>query len=262
MIHRCTDIDNGDSIQTSNVTVSRYCTEHCHHHAHIHIVLNTVTTMHMYILYWTLSPPCTCTYCTEHCHHHAHVHIVLNTVTTMHMYILRPFYKHGILYIQFQTRTGKELSKYVMAEAHRAKDKNNQSTRSVQRLATGWAVQGSNPSGGEIFFRVHQIRLRVPPSLLYNRYRILPKGVKRPGRGADHPTASSHKVSNRLVLYHPLSSVSAQKCHGVNFNWWKKENLKFNGKSFSLTSPFSHCRFFPHAFCTFIFFPPKPFKNR
>jgi hypothetical protein len=149
--------------------------------------------------------------------------IVLNTVTTMHIYVLRPFYRHGNLYIQFQTRTGKELGKYVMAEAYREKGKNDQSTRSVQRLATGWAIQGSNPGGGEIF-PARQIRLQVPPSLLYNRYRILPKRVKRPGRGAEHPPASSPEVYNSLVLYHPLPSVSAQKCHGVNFNWWGKKS--------------------------------------
>ena len=146
---------------------------------------------------------------------------VPNTVTIKHIQVLQRFYGHGILYIQFQNRNGEELSKCVMAEAHRAKRKNDQSTRSVQRLATGWEVQESNRGGSEIF-RARQIRLRIPPSLLYNRYRILPVVVKRPGCGAEHQSASSPEVSNRLVLYNPLPSVSAQTCHGVNFNWWKK----------------------------------------
>jgi hypothetical protein len=47
--------------------------------------------------------------------------------------------------------------------------------QSVQRLATGWTVRGSNPGGGEIF----HTRLEWPwdlPSLLYNGYRVFPGG--------------------------------------------------------------------------------------
>ena len=43
--------------------------------------------------------------------------------------------------------------------------------QSVQRLATGWTVWGSKPGGGEIF-RTRPDRLRGPPSLLYNGYRV------------------------------------------------------------------------------------------
>ena len=43
--------------------------------------------------------------------------------------------------------------------------------RSVQRLATGWTVRGSNPGGGEIF-RTHPHRPWSPPSLLYNGFRV------------------------------------------------------------------------------------------
>jgi hypothetical protein len=39
--------------------------------------------------------------------------------------------------------------------------------QSVLRLATGWTVRGSNPSGGEIFC-THADRPWGPPSLLYN----------------------------------------------------------------------------------------------
>ena len=42
--------------------------------------------------------------------------------------------------------------------------------QSVQRLATGWAVRGSNPGGGEIF-RTCPDRPWGLPSLLYNGYR-------------------------------------------------------------------------------------------
>jgi hypothetical protein len=51
--------------------------------------------------------------------------------------------------------------------------------QSVQRLATGWKVRGSNPGGGEIF-RTYPDRPWDPPSLLYNGYRVFP-GVKAAG---------------------------------------------------------------------------------
>ena len=52
--------------------------------------------------------------------------------------------------------------------------------QSVQRLATGWTVRGSNPGGVEIF-RTCPDWPCGPPSLLYNEYRVFP-GVKN-GRG-------------------------------------------------------------------------------
>ena len=39
-----------------------------------------------------------------------------------------------------------------------------------------------------------------PPSLLYNGYRVSFLGVKRPGRGVDHPLPSSAKVKERVVI--------------------------------------------------------------
>ena len=71
--------------------------------------------------------------------------------------------------------------------------------QSVQRLATGWAVRGSNPGGGEIF-RIRPDRPWGPPSLLHIGYRVFPR-VKRPGRGADHPPPSSAEVEGRVELY-------------------------------------------------------------
>ena len=43
--------------------------------------------------------------------------------------------------------------------------------QSVWWLATGWAVTGSNPDGGEIF-RIRPDRPWSPPSLLHNGYRV------------------------------------------------------------------------------------------
>jgi hypothetical protein len=72
--------------------------------------------------------------------------------------------------------------------------------QSVQRLATGWTVRGSNPGGGEIF-RTRPDRPWGPPSLLYNRYRVSFLGIKRPGRGVNYPPTSSIEVKERLELY-------------------------------------------------------------
>ena len=81
---------------------------------------------------------------------------------------------------------------YILAWAGRA--------QSVERLATGWTVQGSIPGWGDIF-RNRPDRPWGPPNLLYNWYRVFPGGVKRPGRGVYHPTPSSAKVKGRVELY-------------------------------------------------------------
>ena len=43
--------------------------------------------------------------------------------------------------------------------------------QSVQRLAAGWTVRGSNPGAGKVF-RTLPHRLLGPPSLLYTGYRV------------------------------------------------------------------------------------------
>jgi len=40
-----------------------------------------------------------------------------------------------------------------------------------------------------------------PPSLLCNGYRVSFPGVKRPGRGVDHPPPSSAEVKEKVKLY-------------------------------------------------------------
>ena len=65
--------------------------------------------------------------------------------------------------------------------------------QSVQRLATGWTVRGSNPGWGEIF-RTCPDRPWGPPSLLYNGYRVFPGGKEWPGRDADPLPPSSAVV--------------------------------------------------------------------
>jgi len=66
-------------------------------------------------------------------------------------------------------------------------------------MGTGWTVWGSNPGVDEIY-RTRPDRPWVPPSLLYHKYRVFP-GVKRSGRGVDHPTLSSAEIQERVELY-------------------------------------------------------------
>jgi len=40
-----------------------------------------------------------------------------------------------------------------------------------------------------------------PPSLLYNGYRVFPRGKVRPGRAVDHSPPSSAEVKERVELY-------------------------------------------------------------
>jgi hypothetical protein len=59
--------------------------------------------------------------------------------------------------------------------------------------AYGLDGPGSNPGGGEIF-RTCADRVRAPSSLLYNGYRVFPRGKVRPGRDADPSPPSSAEV--------------------------------------------------------------------
>ena len=74
--------------------------------------------------------------------------------------------------------------------------------QSVQRLAKGWTVWGSNPGGeggGEIY-RTRPDRPWGPPSLLYNAYRVFPGG-KAAGTWRWPPTPSIAEVKERIELY-------------------------------------------------------------
>jgi hypothetical protein len=92
--------------------------------------------------------------------------------------------------------------------------------QSVQRLATGWTVRGSNPGGGEIS-RTCPDRPWDPPSLLYNGYQVFSGDKERPGRDANPSPPSSAVGHERveLFLYSPYgpyglyrASVPVQGC--------------------------------------------------
>jgi hypothetical protein len=61
-------------------------------------------------------------------------------------------------------------------------------------ITTGWTVRRSNPGGGEIF-RTRPDRPWVHPAS-YTMGTGPYSGVKRPGRGADHPPPPSAEVEN------------------------------------------------------------------
>ena len=71
--------------------------------------------------------------------------------------------------------------------------------QSVERLATGWTVRGSNSGRGEIF-RTRPDRPWGPPSLLYNVYRVFPGG-EAVGAWCWPVTPSSAKVKGIVELY-------------------------------------------------------------
>jgi hypothetical protein len=67
-------------------------------------------------------------------------------------------------------------------------------------LAMGWMVRGLNPGGDNICCTRPEWPWD-PPSLQKNGYRLSP-GVKRPGRGLEHPPPqSSAEVKERVELY-------------------------------------------------------------
>ena len=51
--------------------------------------------------------------------------------------------------------------------------------------------------------------VRGPPSLPQNWYRVFFLGVKRPGRGVNHPPTSSAEIKERVELYLYVPSMSA-----------------------------------------------------
>ena len=81
-------------------------------------------------------------------------------------------------------------------------------TRAATGIAMGWTVRGSNPGGGEIF-RIRPDRPWVPPSLLYDGYRVSSPELKRSGRGVDHRPPSRAEVKERVELSVSLLPVWA-----------------------------------------------------
>jgi len=61
----------------------------------------------------------------------------------------------------------------------------------------GLDATGSNPGRGRVF-RTSPGRVWGPPSFLYNGYRVSFPGVKRSGRGVDHPPHLVRRLKKEL----------------------------------------------------------------
>jgi hypothetical protein len=64
----------------------------------------------------------------------------------------------------------------------------------------GWTVRGSKPDGGTKFSAPVKTGLGAHPASYTMGTGSLP-GVKRPGRGVDHPPPSSAEVKESVELY-------------------------------------------------------------
>jgi len=80
-------------------------------------------------------------------------------------------------------------------------------------IETCWTVRGLNPGGIKIFHTCPD-RPRDPSSLLYNGHRVF-QGVKRAGRGIDHPPPSSAEVKESVELYPLLPLWAFVACSRV-----------------------------------------------
>jgi hypothetical protein len=69
-----------------------------------------------------------------------------------------------------------------------------------QRLAMGWTVRVSNSGGVEIFL-ARPDRPWGAPSLLHSGYRVSLPGVKRPGRGGDHPPQKAPRLKKNYFYF-------------------------------------------------------------
>ena len=72
--------------------------------------------------------------------------------------------------------------------------------QSLQRLATGWTVRGSNPDGVE-FDAPFQKRPWVPLSLLHNGYRVFPVGEAAEVWRRTPPSSTEVKEIVELYVY-------------------------------------------------------------
>lgn len=68
------------------------------------------------------------------------------------------------------------------------------------RLATCWAIRGSNPCGGEIY-RNRPDRPWGAIGVLYSGYRVSFPGEKQPGSGLFHLPLPSAEIKESVEIY-------------------------------------------------------------
>ena len=85
--------------------------------------------------------------------------------------------------------------------------------QSVQRLATGWAVRGSNPGADETF-RTRPDRPLGPPSLLRSWYGVFPEFKVAGAWHWPHTPPSAMLKKEQCYTYtHLLSSVASSRAY-------------------------------------------------
>ena len=108
--------------------------------------------------------------------------------------------------------------------------------QSVLRLATGWTVQGSNSGGASISapFQTGSGVHTTPNTMGTGSF----PGVKRPGRGVDHPTPSGVEVEGRVELYFcsPSGFVACSRLNFLQDNTFKYFRLLHDCLTNHLTS--------------------------
>ena len=104
-------------------------------------------------------------------------------------------------------------------------------------VATGYGLDGPEIEsrwGGEIF-RTCLYRPWGPTNLLYNGYRVFPRGKERPGRDADPSPPSSAVVIERveLYLYSPYGPYGLYRAsvpvQGYTLPFYEKGGRSFRG---------------------------------
>ena len=80
----------------------------------------------------------------------------------------------------------------------------------VYQLATCWEVREPNPGVGEISCTCPD-RSWGPPSLLYNGYRVFPRGKEQPRRDADSSSLASAVVKKEYSPYSPYGPYGLYK---------------------------------------------------
>ena len=96
-----------------------------------------------------------------------------------------------------------QFLEYIYIHTHKGRD-------SSVGIPTRYELDGPGIEfrWGEMF-RTRPDRPWGPPSLLYNGYRVSFPGVKRTGRGVEHPSPSSAEVKERIELYIYANSGSS-----------------------------------------------------
>jgi hypothetical protein len=107
-----------------------------------------------------------------------------------------------LLGLRFESRRGHGCLCCVSSvKTSKVQDSQDKDT-STDEVQTSKIIQ-KNPGVGEII-ATRRDRPWGPPSLLYNGYRVSFPGVKRPGRGVNHPPPSSAEAKESYTSTPPL----------------------------------------------------------